>query len=103
MANLTSSTSPYAVAHPSSKHGINIVLITPPPFLASMFDTGFVATRTMETTKQYVDAVKDVGLEFQEKVKQEGGDRVRIAVVDMWTLMLEAAGGEGEGLRPFLT
>lgn len=94
---LTSSDSPYAVAH---TEGLNIVLITPPPFYAEMLDAEGRTHRKLENTKKYVDVVLQVGEEY--KAKQEG-KKWRIGVVNMWDGIYNAAGGKGEELRPFFT
>ncbi len=88
LEKLTSSDSPYAVA---DTEGLNIVLITPPPFYPDMLDAEGRTHRALDNTKKYVDAVLKVGKEWQAKHE---GKKWRIGVVNMWdgiyTPLLEA-------------
>lgn len=97
LEKLTSADSPYAVA---DTEGLNIVLITPPPFYPEMLDAEGRTHRALDNTKKYVDTVLQVGKEWQ--AKQEG-KKWRIGTVNMWDGIYAAAGGKGEELRPFFT
>ncbi|BEI82850.1 hypothetical protein CcaverHIS002_0307180 [Cutaneotrichosporon cavernicola] len=97
--NLTSPTSPYAVAH---EQGLNIVLVTPPPLCVSiMGDCPFARERVPAITKEYVDVVLRLGEEYAAKATKDGN--WRLGTVDMWDATIKAAGGEGEELAKYLS
>ncbi|KAJ3477739.1 hypothetical protein NLI96_g10253 [Meripilus lineatus] len=88
------------VTSPSSPHYspvTRIILITPPPVnthqraadLATR-DPPKLLDREFEVTRQYAEAVKDVGRKEQ------------VPVVDMWTLLWDASGHVEENLSEFL-
>lgn len=96
--SLTSPSSPYAVAH---EHGLNIVLVTPPPLCVPiMGDCPFARERVPATSKEYVDVVLRLGEEYAAKVTADGN--WRIGTVDMWAATIKSAGGEGEELAKYL-
>jgi hypothetical protein len=95
MDELTSPSSPYAV---SSTEGLNIVLITPPALLTTMREPEW--NRKPSLTKQYVDACLQVAEEWKAK---QAGKTWRVGSIDAWNAIINAAGGEGEELRPFFT
>lgn len=98
LEQLTSPTSPYAVAHAP---GLNIVLVTPPPLLLSvMGDTPFSKERVVDTTKEYADVVLRLGEEYAAKATPDGN--WRLGTVNMWDATIRAAGGEGQGLAKYL-
>jgi hypothetical protein len=102
LESLTSSDSPYAAAH---EPGLNIVLITPGPLcLRQMAQSPYPIDRHPDVTKPYADAVLELGQEYKAKETPEGNWRV--ATINMWDCVLEAA-GEGrsdpdEGLPVYL-
>lgn len=101
LESLTSTESEYAVAHTP---GLNVVLVTPPPIYPAMMgpeDNLFRLERTVEASKAYADAVLELAAEY--KTKESEGGNWKIGVIDMWGETLKAAGGQGEGLREFLT
>lgn len=99
---LTSASSPYAAADTP----LSIILITPGPCWPGMFepDTGRDEWCIPENMKMYRDAVLKVGAEW--KMKEEADPRSpkwMIETVDAWGDLVNAAGVEGEGLRPYFT
>jgi hypothetical protein len=104
LSDLTSPSSPYAIADTP----LSIVLITPGPCLTSMFESYQVKWRTPESTREFRDAVLQVGAEWKarEKAQELNGAKQRgwsIETVDFWADLVKQAGGEGEELRPYLT
>ncbi|KAL1407206.1 isoamyl acetate-hydrolyzing esterase [Vanrija albida] len=96
---LTSPTSPYAAAHGK---GLNIVLVTPPPIYPPAMGGGpFARERDPAVSAQYAAAVRALGAEYAALESDEGNWRV--GVVDMWSAVIRAAGGEGDELRAFLS
>jgi hypothetical protein len=96
--NLTSPTSPYAVAH---ERGLNIVLVTPPPLCVPMMgDCPFARERVPATTKEYADVVLRLGKEYAALATEDA--TWRIGTVDMWSATIKAAGGEGMELAKYL-
>jgi hypothetical protein len=80
------------ISHPSVKaHSPRIILVTPPPVDEHQFlvearlngreDFG----RTADQTKAYADACREVG------------NRQNVAVLDLWAVIMEKAGWNGEG------
>lgn len=96
--SLTSESSPYGVA---GTPGTNIVLITPAPILLSMTPPDRQIPGRVRSAKAYRDAVLMVGEKFKAKEKADGN--WKLGVIDLWGAMIQAAGGEGEELRPYLT
>lgn len=102
LESLTAEDSPYAAAHTP---GLNIVLVTPPPVYVGMMDPKdpFSKQRLSATTKEYAEVVKRLGEEYASKQSNGTAKNWAIGTVDMYEGMLEAAGGDGEELREYLT
>ncbi|ORY35766.1 SGNH hydrolase-type esterase domain-containing protein [Naematelia encephala] len=98
---LTSPKSSYSVAHQDVP--LNIILITPPPLYPEMMtDEAFKSQRKVNVTEEYREAVLHVGQEWKAKAVASQKN-CRIETVDLWDKILEEAGGQGEGLRDYLT
>ncbi|KAF8452660.1 SGNH hydrolase-type esterase domain-containing protein [Boletus edulis BED1] len=79
----------HMVRSPTSAYyspGTRIVLITPPPVNTSQW----TSERGFEETKQYAEAVREVG------------GQVGVPVADVWTLVWEGAGRDERGCERFL-
>ncbi|WRT65270.1 uncharacterized protein IL334_002213 [Kwoniella shivajii] len=101
LALLTSKESPYSVAHDDGP--LNIVLVTPPPVYPEMMgDADFAGQRNMNNTRRYAEAVMALGQKWEEKELSSKG-KWKLRTVDMFQGILQAAGGEGEPLRPYFT
>lgn len=71
-----------------------------------MFADYTVKWRTVESTGRYRDAVLQVGRDWKVKEAEReaagsGGKGWKVEVVDFWRDLVDAAGGEGEELRPY--
>jgi hypothetical protein len=91
--NLTSESSPYAIAH--SKDQLSIILITPPAIEDGMIDD--LSHLNDARTKGYRDAVLDIGREWAEK--EGNGDRWKLATIDLYGAIVKA--GEEGGTSRF--
>ena len=98
MDNLTSPSSPYAVAH---TQGFNVVLITPPPMYPPGMDADSRGNRSVEVTKKYAEAVLSIAKEYQGK--ERGSSTWKVGSIDLFNAVLEDAGGDGPGLTPYFT
>lgn len=102
---LTSPSSPYAVADTP----VSIVLLTPGPPCFSQMGDGNPTFRSIERTRSFKDAVLRIGQEWMmkrdeaQKNLHKGAHTWKVATVDVWKAFEEAAGGIGDGLKPFLT
>lgn len=96
MHNLTSPSSPYAVADTP----ISIILITPAPIVPSLFGDVYdpaTAWRVPEVHRQFHDAVVDVGREWKAKEQGEGNKTGwKVETLDLWEALVMDAGGEDD-------
>jgi len=99
LENLTSPSSPYAVASTP----VSIILITPGPMLFSLMGGGKPTFRSMERTKEFVDAVLSIGQRWKGIEGRQNTSGWKIATVNLWDAMVRDAGGMGEELAPYLT
>lgn len=78
---LTSSSSPYAIAHQSFP--LNVILITPPA-MYSPAQGDSMDQRDPKVTKKYAEAVLQIGREWKDKAVKDGSGW-RVGAVDLWT------------------
>jgi len=86
---LTSSDSPYAVAHQDVP--LNIILITPPPMYKPGMDAEGRGNRDEKVTKTYADAVLGIGKEWAAK----SSEHWKVGAVDLWSGIETAANAGG--------
>lgn len=91
LESLTSASSPFAAAHSP----LSIVMITPPAMYRPMLPPVLAEAREEETTKKYVDIVLELAAEWSKKGKEEGKGW-RVEGIDLWSKILEDAGGQKE-------
>ena len=81
-----------------------ILLITPPPVGEKQrFEQSGESDRKAEVTKEYARAVGEVVKEINEELDEQRIETERVLLVDMWTAVWEAAGGNEDGLRLLLS
>lgn len=98
LTSLTSSSSPYAVAH--SNKPVSIILITPPPLCpVDRLDPSKPPVRSYDRQKEFRDAVVRIGDQWQRRLGK--GGRHEIVLIDLWDCVTRTAGGEGLELKPY--
>ena len=67
-----------------------------------MEDDSFAQQRSVEVSNQYRQGMLGVAREWRAK---PGGDPkgCMVGSIDLWSAILDDAGGQGEGLRPYFT
>lgn len=79
------------------------MLLTPPPLDEEQWRAGGNEDREAEVTRAYAKAVGDVVRKINESLSEENKEKERVALVDMWTAVWEAAGEREEGLKSLLS
>lgn len=93
---LVNPTGGYAIANQDQ---VNVILITCPPWVASMMDEGLsVGRKDIKVTEGYRQAVLDAGKEWKDK-----SEKFKVETVDLFGAIEKAAGGLGDELRPYFT
>lgn len=95
LESFTSPNSPYAIAHGPP---LSIILITPPHPYRTPEGMEPMEQERFDRLKQFRDAVLDIGKRWKAK---EDGARWKIATIDFWSVLLKAADGDEDKLKPF--
>ena len=117
----TSPDSPFAIAHnpsTSASHTessedlvdppLSIILITPLPLCPRPIPPGQQVIRKRDRQHEFRESVLRMGKEWAKKSEEgdkevEGRRRFKVVTIDLWDEFVNAAGGEGEELRPLYT
>jgi hypothetical protein len=97
LRDFTSPDSDYAIAH--QQQPLNIILITPPPVLPSMYEATAEKRRRLDWTNEYRLAMLTIGKSWM--ASNTAQDKWKLGVIDLWAAIEREAGGLGPELRPF--
>ncbi|OCF38036.1 hypothetical protein I317_04819 [Kwoniella heveanensis CBS 569] len=98
LTQLTSPTSPYAIADTP----VHIILITPPPPYDPQVPLPAKWVRDQARSLRFAEAVRELGKEWKVREgSEENQTGWRVEVLDLWAEMEKRAGGLGHGLAPF--